>query len=197
MNRSAALAATVVGAGVLTVAAVSGLALIRSGQGAPPPESVAIAPMSPQPGASVDALPTLPAVPAVPAVPTPPAVPAATSAALSPVDTQPSSPSAAPASPAAEVAGQPTISRRAARSAVLAQTSGSVLTVASTVHQGTPAWAVTVTRKDGSIVTGYVDTVGGVVFDWTLDQAAKPTSTRTTSAQQYGDDEGEHGDNDD
>lgn len=162
MSRPAMIAGTAAGAAVLAAAAIAGVALVRAGQGTPPESTVAIAPSTVAVPTTVDSLPPMPAMPTLPATEvTPPAPPAGQSTTASGVES-------ASVEPVAR-----TIGKAAARAAVLAQTSGSVLTVTRMTHQGTPAWAVTVSRSDGSMVTGYVDTIGGVVFDWTVERAAQ------------------------
>ena len=186
MSRPAMIAGTVVGAGVLAVAAVSGVALIRAGQSTPPESTVAIAPSIEPAPATLDPLPPVPSL-------APMTEPSAPAASLPAAPVAPEAPAQAPTQPVAASTPAPqapaTVGKRAARAAVLAQTSGTVLNIASTVHQGTDAWAVTVSRSDGSIVTGYVDTIGGVVFDWSVERAAKPA---TGSAGNSGGEGGEH-----
>jgi hypothetical protein len=158
MNRPAMIAGTAAGAAVLAAAAIAGVALVRAGQGTPPESTVAIAPSTVAVPNTVESLPPVPSMPAMPAPPSP-AVGRPTTA---------SGDESASVEPVTR-----TIGKAAARDAVLAQTSGSVLNVARMTHQGTPAWAVTIGRSDGSIVTGYVDTIGGVVFDWTVERSAQ------------------------
>ena len=51
---------------------------------------------------------------------------------------------------------------------VTAKVPGQVLSVKKTRRDGFTSWAVTVQRRDGSIVVGYVDQGSGIVFDWTV-----------------------------
>ncbi len=68
------------------------------------------------------------------------------------------------------------ISRAAAARLVrTAAGGGTVGTVARTTKDGRSAWAVPVTRADGSILTGYVDAASGTVFAWRVDRRPTPT----------------------
>ena len=66
------------------------------------------------------------------------------------------------------------ISASKARSLVLAEAPGSVVSVGKTTRGGFAAFAVEVERADGSTVTGYVTRADGVIFDWT--QTAAPAA---------------------
>lgn len=61
-----------------------------------------------------------------------------------------------------------------ARTAVLAQVSGTVTSVNETNHQGYAAYAVSLNLADGSTATAYVDRSSGVVFDWNVVGAPAP-----------------------
>ena len=61
-----------------------------------------------------------------------------------------------------------------ARTAVLAQVSGTVTSVTETNHQGYAAYAVSLNLADGSTATAYVDRSSGVVFDWDVVGAPAP-----------------------
>jgi hypothetical protein len=78
-------------------------------------------------------------------------------------------------SPTAEVTE---ISVEQAVTVVLNATNGGVVQNAEkTDRSGFSAWAIRVLRHDGSIITGYVDRVNGVAFDWVVNQEApKPTA---------------------
>lgn len=76
-------------------------------------------------------------------------------------------------------AGQ--ISRNFATKAVVNATNGTVTQVDSINHNGVDAFAVTVKRTDGSVITGYVDRSSGDVYEWAVVKAAP--------VQQYEDDE--------
>lgn len=53
---------------------------------------------------------------------------------------------------------------------VVKKVPGEVLSVRRAKRDGFVSWAVTVQRRDGSIVVGYVDTKSGIIFDWTVQQ---------------------------
>ena len=67
----------------------------------------------------------------------------------------------------AQAAGALT-SAKQARAKALAAAPGTVLSVKKGTRSGYPAWAVSITRSDGSIVVGYVDVKDGIAFDWTV-----------------------------
>ena len=70
------------------------------------------------------------------------------------------------------------ISRADAQSIVLAATKGKVTSVQKVTRSGLAAFAVTVERSDGSVITGYVDAATGTAFDWVINKkAAAPAAT--------------------
>lgn len=76
--------------------------------------------------------------------------------------------------PIAEVAATVLITPRQAESAVLNQTQGTVVSTTSVTHAGLDAFAVQISRPDGSVVTGYVDASSGTVFEWAVNKQATP-----------------------
>ncbi len=60
------------------------------------------------------------------------------------------------------------IAATVAQSKVTKKVPGRVLSVKKTRRDGFISWAVTIQRRDGSIVVGYVDQSSGIVFDWTV-----------------------------
>lgn len=104
-----------------------------------------------------------------------------------------SSASSASSTPSSSSTTQaPTVTADQARDAVLTATGGGVTrSVSPESHGGYDAWAVQVLRHDGSIVTGYVDRVSGVIFDWKVDQEApKPTQGSSGSSSGSGSNSG-------
>jgi len=81
-----------------------------------------------------------------------------------------------------------------AEQAVLAQTPGKIVSAKQATVNGISAFAVQVSRPDGSVVTGFVDASTGTVFEWAINkQAASPTSDPTNES--YNDDhESDHED---
>ena len=71
--------------------------------------------------------------------------------------------------------------------------------VKMTKRSGASAFAVTVSRPDGSVVTGYVDASTGVVFDWVVNTPApQPTAGMTDESSTKSDDrDNDEYDNDD
>ena len=82
------------------------------------------------------------------------------------------------------------ITRNAARAAVLAAAPGEIVKTWVASRGGFDAFAVQVLRPDGSVVNGFVDRTSGVVFDWA--EVSGPTATST-----YQDDDDDHDDHDD
>jgi len=86
--------------------------------------------------------------------------------------TKPSTPSPSPTAEVMEISVEQAVT------VVLNATNGGVVQNAEkTDRSGFSAWAIRVLRHDGSIITGYVDRVNGVAFDWVVNQEApKPTA---------------------
>lgn len=147
-----------------------------------------------------------------------PAAPAPAAAASTPKPAKTSKPKPAKATAAPEQsASAPSSSSAAAPqvraipvdtavSMVLTATGGGVVQNAvKTSRAGYDAWAVTVLRHDGSVITGYVDQVQGVVYDWAVvKEAPNPApaaggGTTSGGGSSYSDDDhdDDHGDDHD
>ena len=153
--------------------------------GTPPaPAPVAAAPQAPAPARST-AEPTKTARPAKPASQgRPSAKPSATSSS-----------SAAAEKPAAEISAD-----QAVQLVLQATGGGLAQSVEKDEHNGFKAWAVRLTRHDGSVVTGYVDRSSGVIYDWVVNnEAPAPVSTSSGSSgsDDHEDDDREDDDHDD
>ena len=91
--------------------------------------------------------------------------------------TQPSPAASARETPlATSLAKLPEITSLQARSAVLSQVNGTVVSITEVARSGYEAFAVKVNLNDGSTATGYVDKKSGVVFDWNVVGAPAATS---------------------
>lgn len=111
-----------------------------------------------------------------------------------------STPSAQPSGKSAKtttVAQSANISRADAQSIVLAATKGTVTSVEKVTRAGLAAFAVTVERSDGSIITGYVDTATGTAFDWVVNKKAPAPAATYNDDDHDEDDDGEHEEDDD
>jgi hypothetical protein len=75
----------------------------------------------------------------------------------------------------------PEITSLQARSAVLAQVNGTVVSTTEVTRNGYEAFAVKVNLNDGSTATGYVDKKSGVVFDWNVIGAPAATGNSSGS----------------
>lgn len=182
MNRRRAVSSTIAVVGVLVSMTVAGVAVVNASDSDVTTESKTL----------VVASESLP-VPSLEAQPLP-------QVSLAPMSVN-GSPSATSEDESSAAAGTPSvISRREARSLILAQAPGTVVTTWSTVRNGYRAYAVKVLRSDGSLTTGYVDRASGVIFDWTV--VAAPASTPSyaddedddSSYADHNDDEGQYGD---
>lgn len=184
MERSTIIASVIAGAGIIIAGSVAGTAAINAAASSEPDPSTsqllaAPAAIAPAPVADLAPLPTFTTEP-LPEI-NAPAQPQKASA-----DAEGEAPAAA--SDAVPVA-QATLPPEQAVALVLAATGGgSTQDVRQVTRAGYEAWAVTVQRPDGSIVTGFVDRASANVFDWRVVQAAPVTVAYTD------DEEGEYED---
>ena len=72
----------------------------------------------------------------------------------------------------ASVGNAAQVNRNFATKAVVNATNGKVTGVEATTHNGVDAFAVTVKRTDGSVITGYVDRSSGDIYEWAVVKAA-------------------------
>ena len=86
------------------------------------------------------------------------------------------------------------ISAARARQAATAATPGTVVATTRVERGGYDAFAVQIERKDGSVVTGYVEATSGVVFDWVVDKKAPAPAATYYDDDDHDDD---HDDDDD
>ena len=211
MNRSAVIATVVATTGVLVAGSVASVAVINAASSSEPATSGitlvadgAVATttdgtsaLAPSADSAVD-LPTLPSQPAVPELAT--VAPAADTGSGSANSGSGAADDRGTdsASPAASRDTTSVSSRQAART-VLAETGGSVMSVSKSNRGGYSAWAVTVKRPDGSVITGYVDRASGVVFDWVVNQNApsRPSSNSGSNSSDDDSDEAENEQSDD
>jgi len=178
MQRSTIIASVVAGAGILIAGSVAGTAAVN-----------AAASSEPDPSTS-----QLLAAPAAAAAPASGAMDSA-AAALPPFTTEALPSIALPSGPAPDTSTPVEPSTAAvvqlpteqAVALVLAATGGGATQdVRQASRAGYDAWAVTVQRPDGSVVTGFVDRATATIFDWRVVQEA-PKPAPVTAA--YQDDE--------
>jgi len=162
MKRNSAIATTVAVTGVIVAGSLAGIAMVTATAetSSPTQPIIMVAQGQPDPVFEAAELPALNIETAAPtANPTP-----SNSPSEQPVPTPKTN----------------TISAKEARAAVQLATDGSVTGVKKTKRSGASAFAVTVSRPDGSVVTGYVDASTGVVFDWVVNTPApQPTAGMT------------------
>jgi hypothetical protein len=199
MQRSTIIASVVAGAGILIAGSVAGTAAVNAAASSEPDPSniqlVAAPADLTQPVAAVadsDAV-TLPPFTTEPL----PSIVAPSGSLTSSVPSTSSVPAPGPGADAASAPEQtraakpgaqtptqtptPALPPEQAVALVLAATgNGRPLDVRQVSRAGYSAWAVTVQRSDGSIVTGFVDRVTATVFDWqVMQEAPKPAPTTT------------------
>lgn len=184
MERSTIIASVIAGAGIIIAGSVAGTAAINAAaSNDPDPTSsqllAAPAVIAPVPVADLAPLPDFTTEP-LPEIDEPGAVD-------QPAKADATTPDAAPAVQAA-------LPREQAVALVLAATGGgSTQDVRKVTRAGYEAWAVTVQRPDGSVVTGFVDRASANVFDWRVVQAAPVTVAYTDEDED--EDEGEEYEN--
>ncbi len=166
MERRGSIIVAAVSAGIIVAGGAATVAIVNASQAAPEPDTIALVvdpvavttPIASRPSFQPEPLPEI--------------VFASPSATADPTEQ-----AGVPASPQAEPeqsAKSGSISASRARSLVLAEAPGSVMSVGKTTRGGYAAYAVKVKRADGSTVTGYVTRVDGVIFDWTQTAAPAP-----------------------
>ena len=174
MKRNSAIATTVAVTGVIVAGSLAGIAMVTATAetSSPTPPIIMVAQGQPDPVFETAELPALNIETAAPtANPTP-----SNSPSEQPVPTPKTN----------------MISAKEARAAVQLATEGSVTGVKKTERSGASAFAVTVSRPDGSVVTGYVDASTGVVFDWVVNTPApQPTAGMTDESSTKSDDHDE------
>lgn len=222
MERSAIIASVVAGAGILIAGTVAGTAAVNAAASSEPDPSttqlVAAPAVALQPAQAAVTLPqfaaeslppiSLPTMPAdtaqpqaaAPAAGAPAQTRSAKPGAARPADESPGTAAPAAAStpgtaatPIAPAQAAPALAPEQAVALVVAASGGVAQEVRQASHSGYDAWAVTVKRPDGSIVTGFVDQVTATIYDWRIVQEApKPAPAATV----YQDDDGEYEDDD-
>lgn len=166
MERRGSIIVAAVSAGILVAGAAATVAIVNASQAAPEPDTLALV---------VDPVAVTTPIASGPSFqpePLPEIVVASPSATADPIEQ-----AGVPASPQAEPtqgAESGSISASRARSLVLAEAPGSVVSVDKTTRGEYAAYAVKVKRADGSTVTGYVTRADGVIFDWTQTAAPAP-----------------------
>lgn len=193
MERSTIIASVIAGAGILIAGSVAGTAAINAAASSEPDPSssqllAAPAVIAPAPVSDVAPLPSFTTEP-LPEITEP-------SAATRPAkasDAATREAEAPAATPDSVPVAQATLPPEQAVALVLAATGGgSTQDVRQVTRAGYEAWAVTVQRPDGSIVTGFVDRASANVFDWRVVQAAPVTVAYNDDDEEYEDDD--HGD---
>jgi hypothetical protein len=168
MNRKGSIAVAAATAGILIAGATASVAVFSASQAVPEPEAITLVVADTEVGLDpIAAAPTFEPVP-LPEIVITSTVPKAASS----------------------------ISEATAKSLVLAEVPGTLVSVAKATRGGFPSYAVTVKRADGSTVTGYVDQADGVIHDWTQTAAPAPAynddDDKGEEEEEEDDDESEH-----
>lgn len=185
MERRGSIIVAAVSAGILVAGAAATFSIVNAAQAAPEPDTIALVV---DPAAAVTS--TRASGPTFQPEPLPEIVFTTPPASAGPV--QPVGEPTPPQAEQGQSATSGSITASTARSLVLAEAPGSVMSVGKTTRGGFPAFAVKVKRADGSTVTGYVTRADGVIFDWT--QTAAPAPAYSDDEDEYeGDEESEEG----
>lgn len=89
-----------------------------------------------------------------------------------PVISDSTAPSPSETKASVESASTSQVNRDFATKAVVNATNGKVTGVETMTYNGVDAFAVTVKRTDGSVITGYVDRSSGDIYEWVVVKAA-------------------------
>ena len=89
-----------------------------------------------------------------------------------PVISDSAAPSASETQASVATASTSQVNRDFATKAVVDATNGKVTGVETVTYNGVDAFAVTVKRTDGSVITGYVDRSTGDIYEWVVVKAA-------------------------
>lgn len=193
MQRGSVIATVVAAGGVLIAGSVASVAVINAASSSPAQSQTVELVAADQPAAVTEQAPAGPEqAPPVPAPTDLPALPAVGSAPAesAPAETAPAenTPSAKPsARPSAQrvaaVAKATRISADKARTLVMKKGDGtSTVSVSKSNRQGYRTWAVTITRANGEVLTGYVDQASGVIVDWKVVRKATASSSSGSSS---------------
>jgi hypothetical protein len=114
-----------------------------------------------------------------------------------PVISDSAAPSSSEVQTSVESASASPVNRDFATKAVVDATNGKVTGVETVTYNGVDAFAVTVKRTDGSVITGYVDRSSGDIYEWVVVKEA-PAPVKQYEEEDDDDDEYEgEEDNDD
>ena len=163
MNRGTIIAIVSAAAGVLVAGSLASVAVINAASGTAAAESIAVT-------AVADSV----------ANPLPPVPQADTPAP------QADTPAPRADTPAPEPRA---ISAADAATVVLTASGGNATEAQRVTHGGYDAWAITVTRADGSVVRGFVEATSGVIFDWNV--VSGPTKATPSKSNGYESEENE------
>ena len=202
MNRSTGIALVSATAGVLIAASIASVVIINAASSPAATDSIIItsaasaqSTMAPalEANAPQDIVFSSPALPEimikVPSPKTNKSTNAATQAAT-PAETPAATPAQTPAANSAAPSARD-ITANDAATIVLAASGGKATDAQQVTHGGYNAWAITVSRADGSVVKGFVEATSGVIFDWSV--VSGPTQV-APSKNNGGEQDGEQND---
>ena len=176
MNRSTGIALVSATAGVLIAASIASVAIVNAASSPTTTDSIITAAASAQ--GTIE--PALDANAPQEIVFSSPALPEIMINPPSP-KTNKNADAATPAeTPATPLARE--ITANDATASVLAATGGKATDAKQVTRGGYSAWAITVSRADGSVVKGFVEATSGVIFDWSVVSAP----TQVAPSKPYG-----------
>lgn len=193
MNRNRTIATVAATTGIFAATVVAGISILQASVASDPVSDLPVLTaqsVSTDPGAELSFTPA-----PLPELPTLTTTAPSTSSAKPNADGK-----SAPATIAATTstaATTTTISRADAQSIVLAATKGKVTSVEKVTRAGLAAFAVTVERSDGSVITGYVDEATGTAFDWVVNKEAPAPAATYNDDDHDEDDDREYEEDDD
>ncbi|CAB4686851.1 unannotated protein [freshwater metagenome] len=198
MNRSTGIALVSATAGVLIAASIAGVVIINAASSPATADSIIITSAA---SAQSTTAPTLDAnapqdivfsSPALPEIMINPPSPKANKSrdAATPAETPATTPAESPAANSASPSVRD-ITANDAAAIVLAASGGKATDAQQVTHGGYNAWAITVSRADGSVVKGFVEATSGVIFDWSV--VSGPTQV-APSKNNGGEQDGEQND---
>lgn len=182
MNRNRTIATVAATTGIFAATVVAGISILQASVASDPVSDLPVLTAqsnSTQTGADLTFTPV--PLPELPTLATPSAQPSANGKSAT----------------ATAVATSATISRADAQSIVLAATKGKVTSVQKVTRSGLAAFAVTVERSDGSVITGYVDVATGTAFDWVINKKAPAPAATYNDDDHDEDDDREYEEDDD
>ena len=194
MNRSTGIALVSATAGVLIAASIASVAIINAASSPTTTDSIIITSAASAQGTTAPALDAnapqeiVFSSPALPEIMINPPSPKANKSA------NVANPAATPAETSATPLARD-ITANDATASVLAATGGKATDAKQVTRGGYSAWAITVSRADGSVVKGFVEATSGVIFDWSVVSGPTQVAPSKPYGDEYENEENENEEN--